>query len=320
MSKANKKATSEGTTGTKAVGLTDEEKMVLAALDGRLQLIRDRVRGVSEGWQTGFYLFGEGGIGKSFTVLGELDRLGVQHKVVNTRLTAKGLFELLEEYPDHITVLEDCETLLKDKQAAAVLRSALWSNSKEKKQRTERHMIWRTATQQKDFVYTGGLIFTMNEGIDSCPALRAVKTRIAHLQFQPTPDEVRVKGKELALKGYRHGKGQLSAAACLEVWGFYIDKCDEQGRNYDLRTLVNGFSDRLQKEQGHAVKDWRDLLDARIKERGAFGLRDNQLADETAIALEIHQSAGSAADKERLWHEKTGKGRAAFYRALNRRH
>ncbi len=95
--------------------LTERERELLSTFEQRLQLVRDGTRGVAEGWQTGFYLWGEGGIGKSWTVLDELDKQGV-----DSRLTGKGLFELLEEYPDRVQVLEDVEKVCQDFNAAGV--------------------------------------------------------------------------------------------------------------------------------------------------------------------------------------------------------
>src|SRR4051812_30873638 len=53
-----------------------EDQSHLEQYEGKLQLVRDYVRGVALGYSAGFYLHGAGGISKSFTVLGELERLG----------------------------------------------------------------------------------------------------------------------------------------------------------------------------------------------------------------------------------------------------
>lgn len=47
----------------------------LASLDRKLQVARDWVTSVALGMQTGFYLHGTGGIGKSHTVLEQLTKL-----------------------------------------------------------------------------------------------------------------------------------------------------------------------------------------------------------------------------------------------------
>jgi hypothetical protein len=93
--------------------LTDAELSHLDRLNGRLQIVKDRTRGVAEGHYSGFYLWGNGGIGKSFTVLQELNRIGKPFVLRNTRLSAKGLFELIEDHPDSTIVIEDNEQLCK---------------------------------------------------------------------------------------------------------------------------------------------------------------------------------------------------------------
>jgi hypothetical protein len=110
------------------MNLTSEDRQHLASLETRLDLIRDTTRGVAEGYHTGAYIFGEGGIGKSWTVEQELLKHKVDYVLHNSRMTGAGLFQALKECPDRIHVLEDCESLLRDGNAAGVLRSALWSN------------------------------------------------------------------------------------------------------------------------------------------------------------------------------------------------
>lgn len=57
-------------------GLSIEDQGYLDTYECRLQLVRDRVGAVAAGYSTGFYLHGEGGLGKSFVVLRELERQG----------------------------------------------------------------------------------------------------------------------------------------------------------------------------------------------------------------------------------------------------
>jgi hypothetical protein len=78
---------------------------LLQSIASKLQIVRDRVRGVALGYATGFYLYGEGGIGKSWAVLDELQLLNTDYRIHNTRMTAKGLFLELSEYPDHVHCL-----------------------------------------------------------------------------------------------------------------------------------------------------------------------------------------------------------------------
>jgi hypothetical protein len=294
------------------VELTDREQEQLEALDGQSQMVRDRVRGVAEGWSTGFYLYGEGGIGKSYTVLDELETLGVDYRLTNTRLTPKGLFELLEDYPDKVHVLEDVENLCQNTTAASVLRSALWSNH------AERVITWRVAGEKREVHFTGALVFTMNRALDDLPEMRAVKTRIPYLHYQPTNDMIAALMKRIALGGYRHERGELTPEDCLEVYHHVLAKCNEAGRNYDLRMLVNGFLDRLQHEAGHSENDWRDLVESRMKERVVVTVtRRGRIEEERRVAREIDAMPIGGAQKLKLWTERTGKTKSAYYRRLS---
>jgi hypothetical protein len=82
---------------------------VLASLERKLQLVRDRVTAVATGNQTGLYLYGSGGLGKSYPVLQRLDQLEVPYRLFNSRMTGKGPFRALERAPDAIHVLEGME-------------------------------------------------------------------------------------------------------------------------------------------------------------------------------------------------------------------
>jgi hypothetical protein len=72
------------------------DRMALASLDRRLCLIDDRVTGVVRGFQTGLYLCGAGGLGKSYSVFRQLQELECDFRAFNARMTALGLFNALE--------------------------------------------------------------------------------------------------------------------------------------------------------------------------------------------------------------------------------
>jgi hypothetical protein len=78
----------------------DRDQELLASLERKLQLIRDRTQGVAEGFSNGFYLWGPGGVSKSYTVEQTLRRLRKPFLLSNSRVTGKGLFNLLRDHPD----------------------------------------------------------------------------------------------------------------------------------------------------------------------------------------------------------------------------
>jgi len=186
----------------------------LASLEKKLQLVRDFVTAVAKGFKNGLFLYGSGGMGKSFTVLGQLKKLEAPYQLFNGRMTAKGLFLALGAAPDAIHVLEDMERLTKDADAQGVLRSALWAQPGD-----DRLVTWTTATDGKQrYVFRGGLILISNRPLADLPELRALATRIEVHRLEVSEAELTAKMRELAGGGYRpQGKELLGPDECRQV-------------------------------------------------------------------------------------------------------
>src|SRR5262249_46946852 len=200
---------------------SDEDRRYLEQYEGKLQLVRDYVRGVALGYSAGCYLHGAGGISKSFTVLAELEKLGVGYKVFNSRMSGRGLFDTLQQFPDAVHVLEDMERIVNDKDAQGVLRSATWSQkTKEGKQR--RGVTWGTARGVDSFVFSGGIIMLSNRPLDDLPELRAIQTRISYLELVVSENEVAALMRKVAGGGFHHGSQAMTPEECLEVCEFLI--------------------------------------------------------------------------------------------------
>ena len=133
--------------------LSTDDQAHLDRLDRKLMVVRDRVRSVVRGYTTGFFLYGEGGNCKSYTVVQELDRLRADYKLHNSRMTGRGLFDVLRKFPDSIHLLEDVEGLFRDPMAQGVLRSALWGRQRDGEQ--ERLVTWNAHKTSLHFYFTG---------------------------------------------------------------------------------------------------------------------------------------------------------------------
>ncbi len=290
---------------------------LLASLEDKFQIIRDRTRGVAEGYQSGFYLYGEGGTSKSYTVEETLKQLRKPFKLTNSRVTGKGLFTLLRDFPDAVHVLEDAETMFGDKNSFGVLRSSLWGQIGQNG-RQERVVCWQTAKEREEFVFTGGIVIVANCPLDDIPQLRAIKSRIPHLQYLPTNEEVTALMRVIARKGHTHRADSLSPEECFEVVQEIIERATKLKRNLDLRLLVNTFQDRLQFQNGDAETHWIDLLDSRMKERTVDCVKTGIRATQKSRELNILRQIGGLPPQERLdiWKKETGKSQPALYRRL----
>lgn len=302
--------------------LRDEEH--LARLESKLQLVRDRTRAVALGYSTGFFLFGNGGNGKSFTVLKELDRLRANFKLFNSRMTGRGLYNALEKFPDAVHVLEDMEQLQRDRGAQGVLRSALWGQRKDGDDGPmERLVTWTTFRQEHNFVFTGGIIMLSNVPLHDLPQLDAVKTRIAYMHLQVSDAEVRALMRTVAAQGYESEARKLEPEDCQEVCEHLIEQSLAMRRSLDMRLLVNSFEDRLQWEEGDSACHWKDLVSSRVRERPTHfkehvdtASRTDRKLSEVEVIQDIFLTTSDRIERVRLWKERTGKSQATFYRRV----
>jgi hypothetical protein len=184
-------------------------------------------------------------------------------------------------------------------------------------------VTWTTHTSDEDFIFTGSIIVIGNRAIDDVPELRAVKTRIASLHLELTPQELQALMRDVARKGYQHGGIRLEPAACLEVCEFLIEQSLSLCRSLDMRLLLTSFNVRLQWEEGDAACHWKDLVAARLRERATasqnrveIGSREARKQREHEIVAEILAASPHREERVRMWKDRTGKSQAAWYRRL----
>src|SRR5262249_55017126 len=148
------------------------------------------VASVATGRSTGLYLFGRGGIGKTHTVVKELERIDVPFKLCNSRMTGRGLYNHFESYPGDVTLIEDTKQLFRDSGAAGVLLSALVPADPKQGERSERRVTWNTNYQEHAVTFTGGVIVTANRPFPAQPELEALKTRIDYVHLAVNDNEL----------------------------------------------------------------------------------------------------------------------------------
>ncbi len=237
------------------MNLEDAEN--LERLEKKLALVRDRVRSVALRYNTGLFLFGPGGSGKSHAVRGELDSLGTRWTLHNSAMSNAGLFDMLHDLRDHTHLFEDMEPLYKDMKAVGYLRSATWGDAN-----MQNRIITKTIHQKRvSFEFTGGIIILSNLPLGEIATLKALATRLNPAEFNPTEGEK----KALMWKIAEDGKFGLSPDRCEEVCEYIIFYSEKVGsRPLDLRLLDNSFRDRLMYDRGESRTHWKDLIASRI--------------------------------------------------------
>ena len=295
--------------------LSAEDRAQLRQLEPKHRLIRDRVRGVVKSIHTGFYLWGEGGTSKSYTVLDELQKLKADYVVHNSRITGRGLVDKLQSLPSTNHVIEDCESIFDDKRAWGVLRSALWSQSR--KRPMEREISWTAYRTDIRFMFTGGIILIANKRLEDLPELAALATRITVLHLIATFPEVAALMRSVALEGFAFGLDYVTPRECLEVAEYVIDRMRSLERPLDMRVYVNGVKDYLQRKTGDSDTEWKDLIETRLHRTTVLReRRADRKSREASIALELSRMDISPAERLKLWKERTRKSERAYWRRL----
>jgi hypothetical protein len=297
---------------------TGPDAGALASLERKLQLVRDNVTAVARGYQMGLYLYGAGGSGKSYTVVQHLEHLKTPHKLFNSRMTAKGLFQVLQKASDSVHLLEDVERLTSDRDAQGVLRSALWAQPGH-----ERVVTWTTGTGGEErVVFRGGIIMTSNRPLADLPELRALATRIAVFQLDVTDAEAVAQVRDLAAGGFRDGgKLLIEPEQSRGIAEYLIAECRAAACPLDLRLLQASYCYYLQWEARQSTCSWQDLVASRVRQvahhfRHKTDARspEEKKAEARAVVREIQAQTADPQEQLRLYRERTGRSRADFFR------
>src|ERR1035437_218392 len=134
---------------------------------------------------------GPGGLGKSHTVTETLASLGmkkgVDYQLVKGFTSARGLYETLYNNNDVLTVFDDCDSALKDRTSASILKGALDSHA-------IREISWLVKASTMDatiplkFEYDGRIIFVTNKLVQELDG--PLRTRSLVVDLQMTGQEI----------------------------------------------------------------------------------------------------------------------------------
>lgn len=193
-------------------------------------LLKDTIKGKIKA----MFVSGEGGIGKTHELLTALAieelQEGQDYNIIKGNATARALFDTLKEYPDKLTIFDDCDGVLKDATAGNILKAVLDSYAK-------RRVKWITAKGTESFDFTGSVIFLSNLNRDRVD--KAVLSRTVMIDLYMTPEEKIYRMRTIA--DYLDLPLTLSAEEKEEVLSL-IDKYKYTLTNLNLRTLIKALS------------------------------------------------------------------------------
>lgn len=151
----------------------DEVKQSDFSINERFEFITELVNMVKDGVTPSMIVSGQGGLGKSFTVLEnlegmeEMESLGHSgdYLVIKGFSTAKALFRTLQTANGKLIIFDDCDSVLKDLMSQNLLKSALDSFG-------TRKITWNAESNddlERSFEYTGKIIFISNLPYNKIP-------------------------------------------------------------------------------------------------------------------------------------------------------
>lgn len=283
------------------------------SLDRKLQIIKDRVTLATNGYINGFYLWGDGGIGKSFTILTQLDLLGVKPIIHNTRISARSFFDEICDHPTNVHVVEDCESIFTDKQGMNLLRSACWGQKEKLTNRQVRLITWNISPDPVTIEFRGSIIFTGNRPFADIPELRALKTRIPSLELQVSREEMIDVMRRISEQGYKTDKGSLTPEQCNEIYEYYLN-----AEHLDLRILIRAFDEVMGCIQMQLKTDWKAMIESSIKESLSVPKEKNRGETEDEVAILLFKKRLSVTELTDQWSKLTGKGLRTYYRLIKR--
>ncbi|MGA1739173.1 MAG: hypothetical protein ACO4AM_07830, partial [Candidatus Nanopelagicaceae bacterium] len=233
-------------------------------INKRFDFVKQMVGMVASKTVASAIITGQGGLGKSHTVLKALESEGLQnvtdladfevgsvmraskcYRIVKGFSTAKGLYRTLFEANKMTLVFDDCDSVLKDPVALNVLKGALDSYS-------DRYISWNADMKDDDlprtFKFEGSIVFISNMELDRVD--QAIRSRAMCVDLSMTQDQ---KIERMAvIAADKDFLPEYSDEVKADALAF-IGTMKDQVENLSLRSLIAVSKIRA------TAKDWKDL-------------------------------------------------------------
>ncbi|NBW56540.1 hypothetical protein EBR43_01905 [bacterium] len=194
---------------------------------------------------------GQGGLGKTHSVLSTLNNAGLVnitdldefeegarlflskcYRVVKGYSTAKGLYRTLFECNNMVVVFDDCDSVLKDPIALNILKGALDSYS-------DRYISWNADMRDEDlprsFKFTGQVVFITNMDLERID--QAIRSRCLCVDLSMT-EEQKLERMDVIVKEPSFLK-EYDTAVKEEALKFLKEEMFGKAVNLTLRSLIS---------------------------------------------------------------------------------
>lgn len=165
-----------------------DKHMSKFSINKRFEILTDLTSMVVRNITPSLLVTGEGGLGKTYTVTKAIEDMGLDNEnfvFFKGYSTARGLYNTLFDNNGKLIVFDDCDSVLEDKVAINILKSALDSYDK-------REICWMAKMRNGDeypqkFEFTGRIIFISNKNKEKFDG--AVLSRSLVVDLSMTPAE-----------------------------------------------------------------------------------------------------------------------------------
>jgi len=233
-------------------------------INKRFEFVEQMVGMVSKKTIASAIITGQGGLGKTHTVLKSLESAGYKnvtdlaefevgtvlnaskcYRIIKGFSTAKGLYRSLFDGNGMVLVFDDCDSVLKDPVALNLLKGALDSYG-------ERYINWNSDMREDDlprsFKFTGSIVFISNMDLDRVD--QAVRSRALCVDLSMTQAQ-KVERMETIIESPDFLE-DFDLTYKRDAIAFIKDHADKVS-NLSLRTLISTV--KIRAEGG----DWKQL-------------------------------------------------------------
>lgn len=247
-------------------GVTPEAETIDASLVGDKYSINERfdfvyqcAQAVARKQLPTLILTGEGGLGKSHTVMRAMSEAGLMNIrdiigqaeltegeevtigeefndssfcLVKGYSSSKGLFNSLYENRDRVMVFDDCDSIFGKDDALNLLKSALDSCE-------DRWITWNAEASFGDniprtFKFTGSIVFITNKTLSQLD--QAIRTRAVCIDLSMTINQIIERMRHIVnTPDFMPEVSAQCKAECMD----FVDNLKDQVRTLSMRTLVN---------------------------------------------------------------------------------
>ena len=232
---------------------TDEERM--AEIAERFEILQDMTKACVNGDIRAMIVSGPPGVGKSFGVEQEIEKVQMIQMLGSNRLRAEvvkgsaspiGLYQTLYKFsdPNCVVVFDDCDSILLDDVSLNLLKGALDSGKKRKISWLSESRVLKDEGIPDSFEFKGSVIFITNLKFDKMKSqklkdhLDALQSRCHYLDL--TLDTMRdkiLRIKQIAKTGALFGDMDIDDAGCDDIVQF-MDDHKNSLREVSLRMAI----------------------------------------------------------------------------------